>query len=385
MEDFSDLEAIGSAIGEKRIVLLGEQSHGDRLTMAAKSRLIKYLYLKKGFDVVLFEADFFALHQLTQQPLPTIKAAIYPFWSQTAVMEAFWTFVANTQNSNRPIEIAGIDTRFYANYSKQQLIPQLDHLLQRFHPSYLQKANYQSFKTILQDLLKNEYAAKHSKKEQATFRNTLAELKELLPKEAFWLQVFHNLGKASYAIWNPYYFSYREKTMGDNFNWLMDNYFPQRKVILWAHNQHILKDRAITLPFFEQYQEQADTLLQKDFFTEAGAEISKKWKSEVYSIAFISYDGQHSNFVDAVTHPSNFVMDQFLKHLPIPPASAQSLEYQLAQQQKEYLFLPLQHLKVPTYTAKVLSYYPPFEIKTQWNKGFDAFFFIRTMEGFKQD
>ncbi|MEJ7560886.1 MAG: hypothetical protein WKF66_21425 [Pedobacter sp.] len=43
--DYSDLEAFGNSIGNSKIVMLGEQDHGDAATFLAKTRLIKYLHV----------------------------------------------------------------------------------------------------------------------------------------------------------------------------------------------------------------------------------------------------------------------------------------------------------------------------------------------------
>ena len=78
MEDTTGFAAIGNAIGEARIVLLGEQDHGDAAAFAMKTALVKYLHEQKGFNVLAFESDFFALNKGWEE-LPKTRRAIDSF------------------------------------------------------------------------------------------------------------------------------------------------------------------------------------------------------------------------------------------------------------------------------------------------------------------
>ncbi len=56
--DFSPLEPL---FARSRIVMLGEQDHGDGASFAFKGKLIEYLHLDCGYNMLAFEANFYGL------------------------------------------------------------------------------------------------------------------------------------------------------------------------------------------------------------------------------------------------------------------------------------------------------------------------------------
>jgi len=56
-EKFADLEALKPLLQDKRIVYLGESSHGAAQYNSAKTRLIQYLHQELGFNVIAFETN----------------------------------------------------------------------------------------------------------------------------------------------------------------------------------------------------------------------------------------------------------------------------------------------------------------------------------------
>ncbi|MEI6499831.1 MAG: hypothetical protein WCP21_02265, partial [Armatimonadota bacterium] len=113
---YDDLMPLGDKLRNVRILILGEESHGDGASFAAKARLVRFLHEQMGFNVLAFESGFFESDQandLLQQgvPLDSVIASFQqPVWCMDEVKKAI-DYVARSQKTGQPMWLAGFDNQ----------------------------------------------------------------------------------------------------------------------------------------------------------------------------------------------------------------------------------------------------------------------------------
>ncbi len=329
----ADLDPLIEAIGEKRVVLLGEASHGTSEYYTWRTAITKRLIQEKGFNFIAVEGDWPDCYQVNQfitgqteahspaQVLSTFNrwpTWMWGNWEIAALVE--WLHAHNqTQPQAQKAGFYGIDV--YSLWDSLQEI--LKYLEQRDGQAVAaaHKA-FSCFEPYSED--PQEYAravAFVSQDCEDEVVHMLSSLrKKAMPQSSGSLTDFSAEQNALIAVNAERY--YRAMIAGGGNSWnvrdrhmmetlvrLMNFYGPDSKAIVWEHNTHIGDARA--------------TDMARNGMVNVGQLAREHWGNGlVFSVGFGSYEG---------TVIASKEWGAPMQVMPVPPARENSFEQLLHQ------------------------------------------------------
>ena len=108
-----ELDALGKALADVQIVLLGENGHGVKEFTESKVKLIEWLHREHGFELVVFESGLFECdrawrHLARMEAADALKACLrYPF--EHAELLPLFELMQAKRGSAEPLAVSGMD------------------------------------------------------------------------------------------------------------------------------------------------------------------------------------------------------------------------------------------------------------------------------------
>lgn len=247
-QGFEDLRPLGAALGDARVIALGEATHGSAEFFQMKHRMLEYLVAEKGVTLFGIEASWpdslAANHYVLGGPGDPYKVvAKMRFWTwdtEEVVAMVKWMRAWNADKAHRKVQFIGFDM--------QSPVPAVRALL-----AYIEKTDPKLVAPARADL--------------QVFANELAMPDQLSPAEhdavvarvAALLAVFDEhktqwVKKTSAAAWAEARHmaeivqqadqsfrsgAVRDRAMAANVLWMLEQAGPSSKAMLWAHNGHV--------------------------------------------------------------------------------------------------------------------------------------------------
>ena len=263
-EDFTDLMPLVEKIGKSRLVLLGEQSHGDGNVFLLKGRLIRFLHQVMGFDVLAWESGLYncnrmeaALHS-DMALEEALSVGIFPIWGLSEQVLPVFEYARSTYGSSNPLIMAGFDCQLSSSQSAKTFLSDLRDFFEKAHIEILSAEDWALFKeALVTQKLKNM-----SEETRSTHKENVSGLLKAIIDSRSRLSVYH--GRGEIAFWQNVVSGYRvyfemiekmltgggrsvldnnvrDAVMAQNLLWLAEEAFPDKKIIVWAATMHNMR------------------------------------------------------------------------------------------------------------------------------------------------
>jgi erythromycin esterase len=311
--DYADLRPLGQAIGNARIVMLGEASHLDGTSFKAKARIIRFLHQEMGFDVVAFESGLYDLHQAWNairsgaEPVRTVRRSMFEIWSDSREVQPLVEYIGQRASGPRPLELAGFDSQFTGPLvdggTGANFVDDLEAYLTARGSMLVSTPEWPAFRVVVDRIARQVYRRTLPTPEEresfsfgAPWLNAeLLRLHTASPslETSRWRQLGDALeaqGRAWFIFWTPVpgssYSTIRDSAMARNLYWLANTAYPGRKIIVWAHNWHIANDVQ------NIFNLTGTAPISDGFFRPMGEIIRAMMPGQVYSIGFSAGGGR---------------------------------------------------------------------------------------------
>lgn len=273
-------------VKNKRIVLLGELNHGSKEIFVSRNDLIKSLYEKLGFNVILFESGIGELISidLNKKKLTSkeMTEGFFDGWRTNEFVELMGYIKSNNMS------ISGFDVQrsgsSFENLLKNELIRlhldpnQFSNIEKRFSD---EKRKLTNRKTVLNSVqnstekLIKDYKIQLSIIEKIDSQNlnkTSHFVIITIKNRIKYLEYF--LDFVGDKDWNKRWKA-RDYMMYSNIDWLLKTIYKNQKVIVIGHNFHISK-----------HNKKEEVM---------GEFLKKEYDSEMYSIGIFAGKGSFAN------------------------------------------------------------------------------------------
>ena len=390
--DFSDLSGLAAAIGSSRIVLLGEQTHGEASTFLAKTRIIHFLHEKMGFNVLAFESGFYDCARIwdnTQHGGTFSKEVIgslFYMYATSHQMQPLFDYIQGRLHRPDSLIVTGFESQHTGADAKKDLFPDWETYFRQQDPGMLD-ADWELFRRVSLATFASP-AYRPTEEEKKIFFRKLAEVKATLSKPArarsasansgpaglmggghfsnsggFWYQVARSIESQAVRYWGIVKdnANTRDRQMAENLIWLAEKAFPDQKIIVWAHNGHIAKNT-------DQLQS-ASGGVDAGFlssFVPMGAAIHAHFGDRAFHIGFSAAEGTYMDFNDS-------------KIITLPPLDRGSIEGWLSAAGYKYAFVDYRHAKGWLRRRRDATLDDYIRMTGTWPESLDGMFFIRNV------
>ena len=273
-----DFDKIAHIIKDKQIIILGEQTHRGGTTFQFKTEFVKYLHSKQGFNIILFETGLYDTYKI-ESDTSQLSQAIPLIWRSPNEMVGLWDYVG----ANKNIELAGFDVHISGAINDRSRAKTIDSILSenkikaphiidsiKSNIKMLQRSGHILSKETQNSIIK----------ELKTISNKLNQLNKLMDA-----RYFSNIADSYQYLWkydwdNSERLHIRDSLMSDNLQFLVDNFYKDKKVIIWTSNQHSINSD-------KDYDSYDPT------FTSMGKRVKERYGDKVFTLCTTSYGSEN--------------------------------------------------------------------------------------------